>query len=290
MTTQSPPDRASRNEQLTASDWTAARGARWRAQCAGMEATLAPVDAPLLRALRLDAPLSIADLGCGGGGTTLELLRRAPAGSVVRGFDIAPVLVDLAQSRVAPDDDRIAFAVADVATATPDRPYDRLVSRFGVMFFDEPRGAFENLHRWLAPGGRFAFAVWGRPSDNPWMSVTREVVSRVVEIPPATPNAPGPFRYADPAPLLALLDHAGFTELDATAWRGELPLGGGLPPEAAARFALASFASFAELLAEAGADARDEALRALTARFNDYPRNGAVHMGASVSIVTGARR
>src|SRR4051812_39501567 len=31
------------------------------------------------------------------------------------------------------------------------------------MFFDDPLAAFSNLARWLAPGGRPAFAAWGPP-------------------------------------------------------------------------------------------------------------------------------
>jgi trans-aconitate methyltransferase len=54
-----------------------------------MEAMLTPVDEPLVRALNLDAPCRIADIGCGGGGMTLEILRRAPAGSVVHGYDLS---------------------------------------------------------------------------------------------------------------------------------------------------------------------------------------------------------
>jgi len=45
------------------SEWVAARGEKWRAQLTGMEAMLAPVDAPLLHALGLDTPLRIADRG-----------------------------------------------------------------------------------------------------------------------------------------------------------------------------------------------------------------------------------
>src|SRR4051794_30074210 len=61
-----------------ASDWAAARGEKWRAQLTGMEAMLAPVDPVLIQALDLDGPYRIADLACGGGGTTVEILRRAP--------------------------------------------------------------------------------------------------------------------------------------------------------------------------------------------------------------------
>jgi len=270
--------------------WSAARGEKWGAQLSGMEATLEPIDEPLIRALQIDAPARIAEVGCGGGGTALALLRKAPAGSVVHGFDVSPSLIELARARTRPDERALVFDVADMATAAPERPYDRLVSRFGVMFFDEPRAALANLLRWLEPGGRFAFAVWGRPSDNPWMTSVRDVVSRVAPLPRTDPEAPGPFRYADSDKLLSLLEGAGFDRLGVEDWRGALPIGGALPPAEAAHFALSSFSSFGELLARAGDDAHSEALRALTALFSRHQKDGAVRMDATVRIVTGTRR
>lgn len=277
------------NESLSASEWAAARGEKWRTQLTGMEAMLRPVDEPLLRALQLDLPSRIVDVGCGGGGTALEILRRAPAGSVVHGFDVSPSLIELARGRPQLAERAVVFELADMATATTETPYDRLVSRFGTMFFDDPRAAFANLMRWLVPAGRFAFAVWGPLSDNPWMSSVRDVVARVVELPRTAPGAPGPFRYAASGDLLAVLDQAGLTDLSAHDWQGALPIGGGLPPAEAARFALSSFASFAEQLDLAGDDALEEARRSLTTCFADHQHEGVVRLGARVHIVTGAR-
>lgn len=268
-------------------DWSRTRGEKWRAQLSGMEAMLAPVDEPLLKALRLEGPLRIADVGCGGGGTTREILRRAPAGSVVHGFDISPALVEAARARAAGQS--VTFEVADAAKAAPARPFDRLASRFGVMFFDDPKAAFTNLAGWLAPRGRVAFAVWGRPAENPWMTIGRDAVAEVVDVPRPEPDAPGPFRYGDPTPLLGLLRAAGLVELDVHDWRGALPVGGGLSAEEAAAFALASFASFGELLAKAGPTALERVRQSLTDRFTGAQRNGAVWLDARVHVVTGAR-
>jgi len=103
-----------------------------------MEGMLAPIDEPLISTLNLISSCRIADIGCGGGGTTLEIQRRAPAGSVVQGFDLSPTLIELACSRKGSDERAIAFEIADMATASaPEVPYDRLVSRFGIMFFDD---------------------------------------------------------------------------------------------------------------------------------------------------------
>jgi SAM-dependent methyltransferase len=276
-------------DKPAASSWAAARGEKWRAGGAGMEATLAPVDEPLIRTLRLDRPLRVADAGCGGGGTTLEIARRAPAGSVVNGFDISPALIESAGARIQPGQRGIAFAVADMATQPPPaEPYDRLVSRFGIMFYDDPRAAFANLARWLAPGGRFTFAVWGTPADNPWVTVVRDVVAEVVDVPAVDPEAPGPFRYAEAGKLTSLLARAGFDDLEVSDWRGSLPIGGGLPPAAAAEFALATFSSFAELLADAGEAAFDDARRRLTVRFSQSEQDGAVRLNACVHIISGA--
>jgi len=156
------------------------------------------------------------------------------------------------------------------------------------MFYDDPPSAFANLARWLAPGGRFAFAVWGPQAENPWVTTLREVAAEIVDAPPPDPEAPGPFRYAEAGKLLTLLDQAGFGDLDVRDWRGALPVGGGLMPAEAANFAIAS-SSTGDLLSEAGDEALDKARRALTARFSNYEKDGAVWMDACVHIFTGAR-
>ena len=56
-------------EKASEYDWAGGRGAQWRDGLDGMEAMLAPIDAPFVAALALDAPCRIAEIACGGGGT-----------------------------------------------------------------------------------------------------------------------------------------------------------------------------------------------------------------------------
>lgn len=274
--------------KLASDEWARGRGDKWLAQLLGMEAMLAPVDEPLIHVLDLDGPLRIADIGCGGGGTTLAIQRRAPAGSVVDGFDISEALIAAANDRLH-DDQAVSFARADVATvAAPDEPYDRVVSRFGTMFYDDAPAAFSNLFRWLVPGGRFAFAVWGNPTENLWNRGLREVLAEFVEISPPAREGPGPFRYAAVDKLLGVLEQAGFADLEVKDWRGKLPVGGGLPADEAARFALAAFA-VAEAVAEAGDEVFASAREALTARFAQDQQGQVVLMDAHVHLCTGIR-
>jgi hypothetical protein len=126
-------------------------------------------------------------------------------------------------------------------------------------------------------------------ADNPWMTSVRDAAAEVVDVPTPDPEAPGAFRYADSDKLLTLLAGAGFGDLEVLDWRGALPVGGGLPPAEAATFALASFASFGELLAKAGGQALDQARQSLTSRFGAHQRDGVVQIDARVHIFTGAR-
>ncbi len=266
------------------SEWAASRGEKWLASIVGTEAMLAPIDQPLLHALQLTEPCTIADIGCGGGATTLEMLRAAPPGSTAYGFDISPALIDFARQR----QPNIAFHVADVAKTPPPQLYDRLTSRFGIMFFDDPRAAFANLARWLKPGGRFAFATWDYPAANPWIKDVGRIASQFVELPPLDPAAPGPFRYAEASVLLTLLELSGFADLNVTNWQGPLAIGGGLAPAEAATFALGAFSSFNELLTAAGEPVYHQAHQSLNAHFAQKRQNGIVQLDASVHIFTGS--
>lgn len=276
------------SEMLASADWASQRGEKWSAQLEGMEAMLAPVDDPLIEALQLDGkPCRIADTGCGGGGATLAIARRAAAGSVVHGYDISPALIDRARAR---GNATAEFYLADTSTAQPPAPYDRLASRFGIMFFDDPATAFANLRGWLAPGGRFAFAAWAAPSANPWMKLVKDTVAEFIDVPKVDPDAPGPFRYAEAPKLIALLQGAGFGEVDVREWRGKLPVGGGLPAAEAVKFALDGFSSLADWIkTEQDRQAMVKAAEVLTGRFSKYVEQGVVRIDAHVHLFTGIR-
>ena len=269
-------------------DWEGKKGDKWANHVDGLEALLEPVNEPLLAALRPGPSDRIADIGCGGGGATIAARRTAP-NAIVHGFDLAPRLVTLASQRLSKE--AIDFHVADVATKSPpDGSYDRLMSRFGVMFFEDPNAAFRNLYPWLKPNGRFAFAVWGPPKTNPWITTVRQTVEPLIDLPPPAPNAPGLFRYASVDPLLEVLNKAGFCELEVNEWRGPLPIGGALPAKEAAHFALSAFHSLADLLKQAGNSAFEQAHDALTTRFQPLEVDGTTYADAHVHLVTGTRK
>jgi len=278
---------------MTDYDWVGDRGDQWLTQLTGLEAMMEQIDAPLIAALDLNSsqsktePQRIADIGCGGGGTTLKLAIAAGQNSVVDGFDISSALVEFANSNAAKLDSRARFQVANLQAAEPPiEGYDFLLSRFGTMFFDKPDIAFSNIRRWLAPSGRFAYAVWGNPKLNPWMMSLKQIASRFVEVPKPEHDSPGPFRYADVDLLLNTLNSAGFKQVEVSEWNGQLPIGGGLAPIEAATFALNAFA-FGELLLEAGETTFNQAKKELVKNYKLHTNEGEVFMDAYVYIVYG---
>ncbi|MFF9318067.1 hypothetical protein ACF1BP_20845 [Streptomyces sp. NPDC014735] len=74
-----------------------------------------------------------------------------------------------------------------------------VVSRFGVMLFDDPVAAFASLGRALRPGGRMAFIRAVQAEGNEWL----QAIAALRGILPVggfgAPGSPGMFSLADPA-------------------------------------------------------------------------------------------
>src|SRR5690606_23800198 len=122
----------------------------------------------------------VLDVGCGSGPTTRLAARLVgPTGSVV-GLDVARAMLDAAASvAVEPEAAPIRWLEADAARWTPDGELvDAVISRFGVMFFDDPEAAFTALAAATRPGGRLCTMVWDRRDRSPLFQVPLGVVTR----------------------------------------------------------------------------------------------------------------
>src|SRR3954467_15071530 len=105
----------------------------------------------------------VLDVGCGGGQTPRDAAADAGRGSVL-GVDVSERMLEHARRQPLPNVD---YLLADAATYDFE-PFDLIISRFGVMFFDDPVGAFTNLRRALLPGGRLVVLVWQPRAENEW--------------------------------------------------------------------------------------------------------------------------
>jgi SAM-dependent methyltransferase len=208
--------------------WNADGGDTWVALQKYMDAQLEPYGRRVLEALAPAPGDHILDVGCGSGQTSLQLGQAAGQGGAVVGLDISRPLLDLARRRAAEAGaPNVSFLEADAQThAFAPATFDAVFSRFGVMFFDDPPAAFANIRRALKPGARLAFVCWRTPAENMFMVLPYQAAAPHLPPPaPPTPDAPGPFAFADPARVRSILASAGFRDVDVTAH--DQKIGGG---------------------------------------------------------------
>jgi SAM-dependent methyltransferase len=158
---------------------------------------------------------AVLDIGCGAGALTLAAAERIGPAARCTGVDISAPLAAAAESRaVAAGRTGITFDVADAQTYSFEAGgFDAVVSRFGVMFFDDPVAAFSNLRRATRPGGLLRFAAWRSPQENAFMGVPKRAVGHLVDFPLSEPNAPGQFGFADRNRVLGILADAGWRDV-----------------------------------------------------------------------------
>ena len=270
-------------------DWAGEMGARWLANLAGFEATIAPVGEALLARAAFRPGERVIDIGCGGGATSLAIARAVAPTGMVLGVDLSAGLVgESARRAAAAGLGNARFHCADAATVNPEgAPFDRLCSRFGSMFFADPVSAFTHLRRLVRPGGRIDLAVWAAPKDNPWMQRGMAVAREHLDLPMPVPRAPGPFAFAETAYLAEILAAAGFSAVAFAPVEDELALGGaGASPAQARDFACAALA-FGPLLEDVSAETRDAVREGLLALYAAHHRPGAgVMMGFKAWLVS----
>lgn len=105
-------------------------------------------------------------------------------------------------------------------------PFDVMVSRFGVMFFDDPDAAFTNLARSLRPDGRIAFTCWQDLLANEWLMVPASAALAHVPMPElGEAGQPGPFSLAEPDRVRSILTHAGFADVRVDDLRCPMRMG-----------------------------------------------------------------
>ena len=93
-----------------------------------------------------------------------------------------------------------------------------MISRFGVMFFEDPAAGFANLARATAPGGRLCAMVWDRRDRSPFFEVPLAVTVGVLAghgLPTlAPPIDAGAFSLFDRAVVDPLLTRAGWADVE----------------------------------------------------------------------------
>ncbi len=195
------------NEQ-TREMWTSVNGPSWVRHHRIFDRMLESISAVLVESLTFEPEQRVLDVGCGTGTLAAAV---AALGAVAVGTDISPTMIDGARERF-PD---LEFFVADAQVDDLHGPYDAIVSRFGVMFFDDPVAAFANLGSAVIDGAPLTFVCWRGLDVNPVFTAGVSALNAALPAsPPLDPHAPGPMAFADEARLRGLLIDGGWSAID----------------------------------------------------------------------------
>jgi len=270
-------------------DWNGQSGERWVANQARLDAMVAVFGQAAIEAAAPESGERVLDIGCGAGASSLALAARVGAGGQVLGVDISEPLIGRARA-LAPPDTPVLFQVADASSAElPEGAFDILFSRFGVMFFDDPTGAFAHMRRALRPGGRVAFVCWRSAAENDWVRLLMGALKGIV--PPSAlpdPEAQGPFSLGDRGRVARILTAAGFTDIAIAPFDASVPFGEGGTRDAAiddaVRMAL-EVGPLSRALAGQPDDIRARASAATRAAFAGLPGERSVMINGAAWIV-----
>ena len=267
--------------------WNGKAGEIWARMQERMDRTLSPVTAALLTLAAPQPGENILDIGCGTGETTLALAGAAGDAGTVLGIDVSEPMLARARERAEELLSEADFRHADAATFAEDNDFDLLISRFGVMFFNDPTAAFANLHARAAFTARLCFACWQQPSENLWATLPMQTLAHLLPpMPPSDPLAPGPFAFADASRIEKMLGDAGWQDIAIQALPFTMVVGEGDDPIAAAVLFNMRIGPAARLIREAGQDVQEPAKAALAATLAGYLVDDQVRLPGAVWLVS----
>jgi SAM-dependent methyltransferase len=196
--------------------WNNPSGHAWVEMQAVLDQTFTPLETLLVEAAAAVSPARVLDVGCGTGATTLAVARRIAPKDGCIGVDISEPMIAAARARAERERVHVTFICANAQEHAFDpASVDMLISRFGVMFFDDPVRAFANLQRAAQRGAQLRFIVWRSAAENPFMTTAERAAAPLLpNLPARKPDAPGQFAFANGGRVRGILKECGWTEID----------------------------------------------------------------------------
>lgn len=204
-------------EQMQARWERAARG--WGKRADHVRKHGLPVSMWMIEHANLQPGQRILELAAGPGDTGFLAAELIEPGGTLVSSDASDAMLELARTRAD------MFGVTNIEFANlqlewidlPAASVDAALCRWGVMLCADPPVAVKEVRRVLRPGGRFALAVWDLPERNPWTTIPSRTLIELGYTSPPDPDAPSMFTLAAPGRLEALLEEAGFAEVEVDA-------------------------------------------------------------------------
>jgi SAM-dependent methyltransferase len=157
---------------------------------------------------------AVLDVAAGYGEPGLTAARAVAPGGHVVCTDISAEMLAVGRERAAAAGlDNVEFLEGDAEKlAFEEASFDAVLSRQGLQFLPDVAGVLARLRSFLKPHGRLAAAVWGPPQAVQFAAPV-PLIRAELQLPPPPAGIPGPFALADAGQLAALVEAAGFTDV-----------------------------------------------------------------------------
>jgi ubiquinone/menaquinone biosynthesis C-methylase UbiE len=271
------------DEQTTL--WNGLAGRAWVEAQELLDQALKPFEDLLVEAVSAGSGGRVLDVGCGTGSTTLAVARLLGAKGRCIGIDISDPMIAAARARAEQETTPASFIRANAQIhAFEPASFDMIISRFGVMFFDDFVGAFANLRRAAQDGARLRFVAWRSAAENPFMTTAERAAAPLLpNIPARRPDAPGQFAFADQSRVCRILEESGWAEIDTRP----IDVACSFPEKELLRY-LSRLGPLGRILHEADEQTRKQVIETVRAAFDPYVHGAEVRFTAACWMV-GAR-
>ncbi len=156
----------------------------------------------------------VLDVGCGSGQTSFRASKLVGKNGRVTGADISEILLNFAKSKFC-NSNNLEFNICDIQNYKfKANSFDKVISRFGVMFFENPIEAFTNIKLSMKPNGSLNFVCWSNMQENDFFYEGLEIIAEYAKqnLPPIT-KSPGPFAFSDKDYIEKILKKSEFRDI-----------------------------------------------------------------------------
>ena len=194
--------------------WNEGIGKKWVQEDASMNERFTLLTDEFFSRTMINKDDSILDIGCGGGITSYEASKLVGENGYVLGADISEILLDLANKNYS-SIKNLEFKYCDVQNYEFEKKiFNKVISRFGVMFFENPIEAFKNINNSIQDEGSLHFVCWTDVMENEFFTLSANIISKHLNKGfPETTRAPGPFAFSDEDYIKQILNASGFKNI-----------------------------------------------------------------------------